>query len=436
MAHKVFISVLGTGYYHPCTYGDTVISTRFIQEATLLHIGARNWRDDDTGLVLLTDSARRANWEVPDNRRMNKSTSATEDYCGLKQRLDAMQLPFGITGVTIPDGKNEDEMWAIFNIVFDTLRDGDELFIDLTHAFRYLPMLVLVLANYAKFLKNATVKSLTYGNYEAREGTNAPIVNLLPIAALQDWTTAAAALLQHGDAKSIKEVFDTHPPIAEDQQANADSQNDARTFVESLVAVTSEIQTCRGTSIIQATNIRKLKESLRLLQPAMHKPLRPIMEKISLSFDRYSTETDLVNGWLAAEWALQHNLLQQAATILQENAVSFFCQRHDIDTFDEYRRNSVNKAISIATQKLPKEKWDCKSEKEIARVERLLCDQLLTSQRFLDTFNALSKIRNDLNHFGMRKKPKQWHEIRRIITESHATLTKLLSATPSSEEQC
>jgi hypothetical protein len=36
----------------------------------------------------------------------------------------------------------------------------------------------------------------------------------------------------------------------------------------------------------------------------------------------------------------------------------------------------------------------------------------------------------------MRKKPKQWHEIRRIITESHATLTKLLSATPSSEEQC
>ena len=65
--------------------------------------------------------------------------------------------------------------------------DGEHI----THAFRYLPMLVLVLANYAKFLKNVTVKSLTYGNYEAREGTNAPIVNLLPIAALQDWTTAA-----------------------------------------------------------------------------------------------------------------------------------------------------------------------------------------------------------------------------------------------------
>ena len=38
------------------------------------------------------------------------------------------------------------------------MQDGDELYFDLTHGFRYLPMLVMVLINYSKFLKYAAEK--------------------------------------------------------------------------------------------------------------------------------------------------------------------------------------------------------------------------------------------------------------------------------------
>lgn len=52
----------------------------------------------------------------------------------------------------IPEGRNEQEMWEIFQKVYGQMHEGDELYIDLTHAFRYLPMLVLVLSNYAKLI--------------------------------------------------------------------------------------------------------------------------------------------------------------------------------------------------------------------------------------------------------------------------------------------
>ena len=422
MARRVFISVLGTGFYQPCIYGETGFKTRFIQVATLLNIKSHEWCNDDMGLVLLTDLARSTNWIIPDNKRENRTTKTVEDYRGLKHEIEAMKLPFAVKDLPIPDGKNEEEMWTIFTTLYDALQEGDELYIDLTHAFRYLPMLVLVLTNYAKFLKGVAVKSLTYGNYEARDGENAPIVDLLPIAALQDWTHAAAALTRHGDARAIKDIVQ--------QQGLTENEDALNDLVNNLVAVTAEMQTCRGTSILNATNIKEMMASLKQLQSTMPKPMTPIIEKISESFNQYSTEFDVNNGWLAAEWALQHNLLQQAATILQENAVSFFCVRNGIEgkkVFDVHRRDFINAAIYVATKNLPQSEWKYQSEKGIERINMLLKDATLTSDTFLNTFNQLTEIRNDLNHFGMRIKSKQWNEIQHVIEEAYATFIDILN---------
>ena len=59
MARKVFISVLGTGFYNECfyTYKEEDFessSLRFIQEATLSLIGADKWDSSDHVLILVT----------------------------------------------------------------------------------------------------------------------------------------------------------------------------------------------------------------------------------------------------------------------------------------------------------------------------------------------------------------------------------------------
>lgn len=56
MGRKVFISVLGTGFYMSCRYtraGFTSSDTRFVQQATLEYIGASQWAETDVALYRL-----------------------------------------------------------------------------------------------------------------------------------------------------------------------------------------------------------------------------------------------------------------------------------------------------------------------------------------------------------------------------------------------
>ena len=150
MARKVFISVLGTGFYGECQYqseGFTSSSTRFIQTATFEKIGAKDWNKDDVIYILLTEQARQINWTPEKEVRMNRITQKEETYYGLEKEIKAMNLPCQLHGVGIPDGKDEKEIWEMFSTVFELLKEGDELHFDLTHAFRFLPMLMLVMGN-------------------------------------------------------------------------------------------------------------------------------------------------------------------------------------------------------------------------------------------------------------------------------------------------
>jgi len=203
MSRRVFITVLGTNNYAPCHYvgrknGQVIKSDEicFVQEATLRLIEAKNWDSSDIGYVLLTNVSKMTNWL--DNGHVDWKTKMPIESYGLKSILNAMNLPFNINPLDIPDGKNEDEIWTIFHDLFGNLEEGDDLYFDLTHGFRYLPMLVLVFGNYAKFLKNVKIAHISYGNYEARniDSNEAPIVDLLSLSILQDWTSAAIANLK------------------------------------------------------------------------------------------------------------------------------------------------------------------------------------------------------------------------------------------------
>ena len=62
---KVFLSVLGTGFYYKCSYytGDfKSATTRFIQRASLEYYGAKEWRSTDLVCFFLTEKAKRENW--------------------------------------------------------------------------------------------------------------------------------------------------------------------------------------------------------------------------------------------------------------------------------------------------------------------------------------------------------------------------------------
>lgn len=354
MARKVFISVLGTGFYDACKYvKDSFASseTRFIQQATLEYLKVcNNWvtKNSDGEVVdriyiLLTDGAREKNWSKDITSRMNKKTKQDEPYLGLEQVLIDMNLPCPVETLKIPDGKSEEEMWTIFNIVYETLKLNDELYFDLTHSFRYLPMLVLVLGNYAKFLKGVKVKHISYGNYEARnlDTNEAPLMDILPLTMLQDWTFAAADLIQNGNIAKLQELKETNaltPMLRAKGKKNLDKRitdESLTNYVDSLQAFLQDMKLCLGPNILNGSNMNRIRdchEQVIGVYEDVIAPIPPIIEKIEQSLQKFES-TDilqpesLLNGYEAAKWCYDHQLYQQAATILDENITTDFCQR-------------------------------------------------------------------------------------------------------------
>ncbi|MDD3962408.1 MAG: TIGR02221 family CRISPR-associated protein, partial [Bacteroidales bacterium] len=172
MSRKILISFLGTNNYVPANYylGDQshkVDNVRFIQEA-LLELICSDWSENDVVKVFLTDEAEKKNWV--DNGHLDRDSKVIE-YEGLKSRLDAFaahhksKIRFEPI-YNVPTGITETDVWDVFDTIYEQLEENDEVYFDITHSFRSIPMLCMVLLNYAKYLKNITVKGIYYGAFE------------------------------------------------------------------------------------------------------------------------------------------------------------------------------------------------------------------------------------------------------------------------------
>lgn len=421
MARKVFISVLGTGFYRKCKYAaGSFVSTEttFVQDATLSYLRAEEWPVDSKAFILLTDKARNDNWDVSSGERKDPATNVVVPYKGLHQVLDEKGLPFSISDISIPDGKNEKEMWTIFETVFKKLEDGDELFFDLTHSFRYLPMLMLVLGNYAKFLRNAVVCSITYGNFEARsrETNEAPIVDLLPLSTLQDWTFATADYLKNGYADRLVELSNEGlRPLLKSPETQRDGNvKGLRDLVKHIDSFSSEIQTCRGMDIIASQSAENIAADVRKLQEIVIPQLEPVLEKIMVSIKGFSASETILNMFSAAQWCYNNHLYQQSITFLEEGVVSFFCQRHGIPLNCRDKRELVTSAFSILSYSLPVEEWRVKPDSFVV-LQAIVNDINTNFSSLVKLFNSVVALRNDYNHCGMRENSSMPIKIKKNI---------------------
>ncbi len=409
MPRKVFISILGAGFYDPCTYTDTQkgfrLSTRFIQQASLELAKAKEWGKEDKVIIFLTEKARKDNWSKDIDKRFSKGKTEAIPYEGLEAVLQKMNLQAQIEGRNIKDGMNEEEIWDVFQTIFDSLEEEDELYLDITHGFRLLPMLLLVLVNYAKFLKGITIKNIVYGNFEARVNNEAPIISLLPIVSLQDWTSAAANYLQNGRVTQLKELVgkELKPVLQNTEDPNMDARALGK-YVNALERLTQSILNCRGKDIREAGSIRAIHNEANRIDSVIIPPMVPVFNKIHQPLTVFSPTESIENGFFAAQWCLGKQLYQQAITLLQETIVSLLCKENALDLADKNQRKLVNSAFAIAVDNIPEENWlvsenDAgRSANEKAIIKRLLQSPKITA--LAKVFKEITGIRNDFNHAG------------------------------------
>jgi len=211
------LSVLGKTPYEPCVYegvfGKQCLQssyTRFIQRAladVLLQLPDKL----DTVVVFLTEEARRKNWQ----------RDAENNYPGLEAELAELteQEKITVRTVDIPEGKNEEELWDIFQKVADSIDEDDTVVFDITHAFRYIPLMAVLVVHYIRVVKpRVKVQGIYYGNIEAVGGTKvlqekakkgerviAPITDLTAFVALQDWISHVNLFFETGRADLLRD---------------------------------------------------------------------------------------------------------------------------------------------------------------------------------------------------------------------------------------
>jgi len=444
MARKVFISFLGYSNYGYCKYQkENFVSdnVRFIQTATLDYLQSlEKWNENDVAYFLLTKGAKEKNWV--DNGHSQVATPQD----GLATCLQKKNYPFSVKTVeNLPDGKNEEEIFDIFKTVYAVLQPNDILYFDITHGFRSLPMLALVLVNYAKFLQHIEVRSITYGNYEVRAKVTdecvtppvyvAPIIDLLPLSQIQDWTFATADFLKNGNADRYEELANDYKRSIFVGHRSGDKHRavDLTGLVQRLKSVVDDFQTCRGVEILHATHVAKLKENAKTIGETVIEPLNPVLEKIDEAFKDFDSSANCRNGFEAARWCIAHNLYQQAATILQETTISFFCEKYQLNICNEKERQNVNIAFAclkklVADTTAEEERIEIKKKiEESPLLQRLMADPLLSKEQVGKAFGLLTDERNDINHNGMRQAPHSAKSIRENIEKAFHSLYEGLS---------
>lgn len=400
---KHFISVLGVGLYSNCVYkykGKGEKEYQYVQEA-ILNLCIKDFGKDDKISIFCTDEAKKRNWfdykmtdedyeeikykHLMEEEELIELKNAGGEKEGLYSKLKNLNFQVKKDPIKILEGRTEKELWEIFNTVLDVIKDDDELYVDITHGLRSIPMQLLVILQFAKVKKkNISIKGIFYGAYEVGEKKDigleeiyeAPIFDLTIYDSILNWSSATEAFVKNGDGNLLKSIFDTN--------LNENNELENKELIESvkgIVALTNTLETSRGKnletndddnfkrSIYKAykkfeTNYKKLsnKKISSELQPL--KELMEVIDNDTSIFNidsidnlvekskdkkdlkevfknQYKNNINLAIGLASIKWAIDKKLPQQGFTALEETVKTLLCVTYGLNETLEISRQAI-----------------------------------------------------------------------------------------------
>jgi len=293
----------------------------------------------------------------------------------------------------------EEAIWHNFTTIFDYLNHGDQLYFDITYGFRAVPMLMMVLIHYAKFLKQIQVQKVVYGAW-VPGNTITPIWDLTNFATLQDWTSGASNFVTSGNSKELSKI------LKQSQSLNLSALADA------LVRFTETFHTCRGRDIFDSLKLSPLLKSTEIVkEEKLPDAFLPIFQEIEKELQQFDVNENISNGLQAVKWCIKNNLTQQGITLLQETIKAFIAKENGLDAgiweHSEIIASSFYHERKPYDQVLPKLK---RYETDIRRISQTQSVVSLSA-----AYEQLRLLRNDINHAGLDNRAKEGAEFQLIL---------------------
>ncbi|MBO8126745.1 MAG: TIGR02221 family CRISPR-associated protein [Firmicutes bacterium] len=268
-------------------------------------------------------------------------------------------------------GLNETELWSNFDVfmrIGESLEENDEIYLDITHGFRSIPLfmyLMMDLINVLQF-KNIKLAGLFYGMLDARADFGyAPIVDLSPLFNISMWIRGAYNFINFGNGYLLADLIDNEKVSAKfkniSEQVNINYINDFKREIDRL------------NSLLEAG----------VADEPVVKYMQPYLKSFITRFKGISSSGRL--QFALAQWYFENN----------RYATGYICLAESIITkiLEIYR--ATDSRISWAKRNRDKIKNLIYKQEFLQRPEY---------KQLHEEYDAICKIRNRIAHAGFTEK--------------------------------
>lgn len=360
---KVLIGAVGLGKYTGTTYsfedGSQQAADYFLYALTQ-HV------KPDRLIVIATEAA--------------KQTALPE----LEEWIALENVP--ITVVDIPNGKDRNEAWTIFNAIvakYDELYPVSaaqpEVYIDVTNGFRSIPILMLSVARYLQRSRRMDLRGIYYGAFDAsRDELLKPVYQVDSFITVLDWATAVDTFLTTGNSLQLAEMLDTQTLYIDraDRIANA-----LRDLSEALDLVRIEEVHQQAHELVQAiasANIQDMTDEYRIIRELLYR-LESEFQPLAMCDTRANLTEFLRKNLKLILWYFKRNRYQDSMLVAREWMLTYKMQH----------KNAKNNRTYSAAEIFERENRDSEQG-----------DYKWNSQDKKKLHREINEVRNSLAHGG------------------------------------
>jgi CRISPR-associated DxTHG motif protein len=278
--------------------------------------------------------------------------------------------------VLVPSGKDQKEQEEIFKKVLEEVEKYKEweIYVDITHAFRSIPLVFFISLFYLKNFDNIKTSKIFYGAYEQRDENNrSPVIELTFLLDIIDWFNSVNMFVKRYEANELahklKLMVNNEKFL---KKLDPEQKNNLINLSEDLRKFSGEYLNVRAVQF--ARLLVDLKDKLSKSKPIINENLpilSPLINKVQKEIENLQTSNpdtlnmDTINYRIKLiRNYLRRNLVLQAILLLREVFVDYLILKVgdtsewlDYDYREKIPRQNYREKISRQNYRELKEIW-------------------------------------------------------------------------------
>jgi len=305
--------------------------------------------------------------------------------------------------------KTKKEQEEIFKKVLEEVEKYNkewEIYVDITHAFRSIPLVFFISLFYLKNFYNIKTSKIFYGAYEQRDENNrSPVIELTFLLDIIDWFNSVNMFVKRYEANELAHKLKLMVNNEKTLKLDPEQKNNLINLSEGLRKFSGEYLNVRAVQFARLSV--DLKDKLSKSKPIINENLpilSPLVDKVQIEIENLQTSNpDTLNmDTLRYRIKLIHaylrrNLVLQAILLLREVFVDYLILK--VGDTKEWLRYKYREYIS-----------DIFNKPNGNNVDRNIAEKikfLRNNSKLGEIWEDIKYFRNNLAHCGIGKAEKE-----------------------------